>query len=137
MIRVYPIIWQSTITLREAYRRLTNDQSAATNLDQELVDKREQELLDMEDPDLIWDIFVDNKGQPEKYLECKRFIDSVVETAIDDRHHDNVENDTDGNQEIVTHLATALSISDLHEQVSARLPEGTVIPSKQWLRLQM
>ena len=77
--------------LGEAYRRLANDQSAATNLDQDLVDKRVQELLDMEDPG------VDNKGLPEKYLEflaeCKRFIDGVVETAVDDRRYDNVEND--------------------------------------------
>ena len=87
---------KSTI-LRETYWRLTTDQSAATNLDQELVDKRVQELLDMEDPNLIWDLHVDNKGQPEKYLEfladCKHFIDGVVETAVDHCRHDNVEND--------------------------------------------
>ena len=126
--------------LREAYRRLTNDSSAAGNIDQELVDKRVQELLDMQDPDLIWDLRVDNKGQPENLeflAECKRYIEGVAETAVDDCRHDNVENDADGNQEVITHLATALSISDLHNQVSTRIPDGTAIPPKQWLSIQM
>ena len=41
---------------REANRRLTNDQSSAPTLDQSEVDKRVRELLDMQDPDNIWDL---------------------------------------------------------------------------------
>ena len=36
----------------------------------------------------------------------------------------------------VTHLAKAISIRDLREQVSIRCPPGTSIPSDEWLRLQ-
>ena len=42
----------------------------------------------------------------------------------------------DGNHTVLTHLAKASSVHDLHEQVAKRLPEGTPIPSQQWLRLQ-
>ena len=36
----------------------------------------------------------------------------------------------------VTHIATAISIRDLRDQVVARCPEGTAVPSVEWLRLQ-
>ena len=52
-------------------------------------------------------------------------MEESVETAVDDRRHGEV-----------THLARAISVRDLLEQVSARCPQGTEIPSKQWLRLQ-
>ena len=35
-----------------------------------------------------------------------------------------------------THLAKAISVQDLLEQVTKQCPEGTAVPSKQWLRLQ-
>ena len=38
--------------------------------------------------------------------------------------------------ESVTHLAMAISARDLHEQIVKSCPEGTAIPSVQWLRLQ-
>ena len=47
--------------------------------------------------------------------------------------HDAADSD---DTDIITHLATALSIRDLHNQVSKRIPEGIPLPSKQWLRLQ-
>ena len=63
--------------------------------------------------------------------ECKRYIDEAVETAADDRRHDQlVDGDT------VVHLAVALSLRDLHKQVSKRCPDETPIPSQEWLRLQ-
>ena len=52
-------------------------------------------------------------------------MEETVETAVDDRRHGEV-----------THLAKAISVRDLLEQVSACCPQGTEIPSKQWLRLQ-
>ena len=121
--------------LREAYRRLTGDSSASSNATETEVDARIAHLLDTEDPDLVWDLRVNNSGRPETYttyLEfCQKYIDSQIETAVDDRRHDPV---VGGNA--VTHLATAMSVKDLHEQVAKLCPEGTPIPSIQWLRLQ-
>ena len=62
--------------------------------------------------------------------ECKKFISASVETAVDDRRHDDVENG-----ESVVHLAMALSIPGLHAQVKDRCPEGIPTTSIQWLRL--
>ena len=60
------------------------------------------------------------KDLPIYHTQAMRleFIQSFgkVTGKVDDRRHDNVGNDTDGNQEIVTHLAIALSISDLHNK---------------------
>ena len=126
--------------LREVYKRLTGDKSAASYESEEMVDKRVREMLDMEDPDLIWDLRVNNEGRPEEFAtfleECKNYIDGVAQTAVDDRRHDDVQTESDGSQEVITHLATALSVPELHKSVSARVPEGTAIPSQQWLRLQ-
>ena len=38
--------------------------------------------------------------------------------------------------DVVTHLAAAMSVRDFHDQVTKLCPEGTPIPSIQWLRLQ-
>ena len=66
------------------------------------------------------------------FLEkCQQYINSTVEIAVDERRHDTVKGD-----EIVSHLAQALSARDLHEQVTSLCPPGTPIPSIQWLRYQ-
>ena len=79
--------------LREAYKRLTGDCSASDSLDQAMVDERVAELLEHEDVD-AWDMRVNNQGRPEQFgtfLEhCKRYIDSQVDTAVDDRRHDSL-----------------------------------------------
>ena len=121
--------------LREAYRRLTGDCSASSTLSEKEVDERISQVLDDEDPDLIWDLRVTNRGRPETFSTfldvCRQYIGSQIDTAVDDRRHDAV---TDG--DVVTHLATAMSVRDLHEQVSKLCPAGSPIPSVQWLRLQ-
>lgn len=120
--------------LREAYHRLTGDRSASDTRSQAEVDARILQILDEEDPDLIWDMRTNNEGRPEEYgifLElCQEYIVSTIKTAVDDRRHDAVD------EEVVTHLATALSVRDLHEQVTLRCPGETKIPSIQWLRRQ-
>ena len=124
--------------LREMYWRLTGDSSSSANATEAEVDERVSQLLDSEDPNLIWDLRVNNQGRPEKYEafleECKKYIDSHmhVETAVDDRRHDTV--GMDG--EVVTHLAVAMNAQDLYEAVKKRCSEDTPIPSLQWLRLQ-
>ena len=90
--------------LREAYREWTGDQSAPNTLS-----------------DLVWDLRVMNSGRSEQYSDfltrCQEFVKAKVETAVDDRRHDQV--DEDGRQAI-THLAMAMSARDLHEQVAIK-----------------
>jgi hypothetical protein len=121
--------------LREGYRRLTGDCSASANITEREVDERVTQLLEDEDPDLIWDLRINNEGRPEKYVTflefSRKYIGSHIDAAVDDRHHDAVVGG-----DVVTHLATAMSVRDLHEEVAKQCPEGTSIPSIQWLRLQ-
>ena len=128
-----------TAIRREAYYRLTGDCSSARTVNEKEVDKRVNEFLQMEDPELIYDLRIDNEGSPEKYEtfleECQAYINGVVDTAVDDRRHDTLSTESDETT-VVTHLATALSVRDLHDQITKRLPEGCSIPSIQWLRLQ-
>ena len=113
-----------------------------TTLEKE-IDERIAEIFELQDPKLITDLRVNNKDQPERFSlfleECKRYINEKVETAVDDRRHDTVANNSD----IVVHLASALSAHNLHSEVqkrcpegTPRCPEGTPIPALQWLRLQ-
>lgn len=103
--------------------------SSSENLEQATVDERIQLIMDSQDPSIVDDLRHHNRGHPTKYdtfwEECKKYLDNVVETVVDDRRH--------GEQ---THLAKAISVRDLLEQVTKQCPEGTAVPSKQWLRLQ-
>ena len=121
--------------LREAYKRLTGDKAAATSLSEAEIDRRVKDVLDMEDPDLICDLRVDN-GRPEEYstfLEtCQQYITAHTEQAVDDRRHDKITNDND----VVTHLAMAMNTSHLYDQVCSTVPPDCPIPSIQWFRLQ-
>ncbi|CAC5383931.1 unnamed protein product [Mytilus coruscus] len=79
----------------EAYRRLTGDQSASLTASQTEVDKRISEILDNEDSELICDLRLNNRGQPEKYndflSECQNYINKKLELAVDDRRHDKID----------------------------------------------
>ena len=70
-----------------------------------------------------------NSGRKSQYdtfwEECVKFLEEDVSTAVDDRRHSDV-----------THIATAISVRDFRDQVVSRCPEGTSIPSVEWLRLQ-
>lgn len=57
--------------------------------------------------------------------EAKKYINEDLGVAVDDRRHGEV-----------THLAKAISVRDLREQVTVRCPHDTPIPSEEWLRLQ-
>ena len=111
------------------YKTLTGDMSAGENISDDVRRERVQTLIDIEDPDVIVDLREHNEGRPEKYQlffeKAKEYIDNVVETAVPDRRHDPV-----------SHLATAMSVKDFRARISETCPEGTEIPSKQWLRLQ-
>ena len=75
--------------LREVYRTLTGDASSASTTAQEEVDTRVEKLLETEDPDLIWDLRVQNAGRPESFTvfleECQHYLDAAVETTVDER----------------------------------------------------
>ncbi len=59
------------------------------------------------------------------FQKTREYLDNVVEVAADERRHDSI-----------NHLASAISVRDLREQVAKTCPEGTALPSEQWLRLQ-
>ncbi|XP_071947398.1 uncharacterized protein [Antedon mediterranea] len=121
--------------LRSAYRSLTGDCSSSETLDEAEVDRRLEQVLDEQDPELLWDRRHCNPGRPLEYdtflNKCRETINAGIETAVDDRRHDQV-----SENEVITHLATAVSVRDLYDQVIERCDEGTKIPSLQWLRLQ-
>uniref|UniRef100_A0A1X7U8A1 Uncharacterized protein n=1 Tax=Amphimedon queenslandica TaxID=400682 RepID=A0A1X7U8A1_AMPQE len=57
--------------------------------------------------------------------KCNHFLNKDIGIAVDDSRHGQV-----------THLACAISIRDFTTQVLSRCPEGTAIPSEEWVRLQ-
>lgn len=105
----------------------TGDMSSSENLCEAQVDERIDAIINTQDPSIVDDLRHHNRGHPTKYEyfweQCKKYLED--ETAADDRRHDEH-----------THLAKAISVRDLLEQVAERCPNGCPIPSKQWLRLQ-
>ena len=89
------------------------------------IDARIKKIVDSEDPDLIWDLRIGKKGREFFSSTVKQYIE--VQTAVDDRRHDTVDRDDD----VVTHLAVAMSAQDLNDAVKERCPENTPLPSLQ------
>jgi len=117
------------VVLRALYRDLTNDLSAPNDFDEAMIDERMKLVLDMEDPSVVVDLRHLNTSNKSKYDvfwdECQKFLQEGIGSAIDDRLH-----------QTVTHMAAAVSVSDLLEEVKRRCPNDTDIPSVSWLRLQ-
>ena len=113
--------------MREMYRCLTGDSSASTNLSEAAVDERIQSILRLQDPGILPDLRHLNEGRPEKYEvfweHCKKFLEE--QSAVDERRHGET-----------THLACVISVRDLVDKVTSMCPDGTAIPSRQWVRLQ-
>ena len=80
----------------------SGDQSAANSAQQAIVDNRIQH---MEDVNVVADLRSQNHGQTGNY-ECDKFLSEDIGQAVDDRRHGSV-----------THLARAISVRDLKEQV--------------------
>ena len=80
----------------------------------------------MEDPNVLPNL---HTGRPAKFNtfweECAKFLNEDVGNAVDDRRLGQI-----------THLACAILIRDLVEQVKAHCANGTPIPSVEWTRLQ-
>ena len=117
------------VYLREMYRQLTGDTSAASSESQKAIDERVQQALDLEDPVVVVDLRHHNRGHPSKsdqfWEACERYIHSTIELAVDNRRHDRV-----------AHLAAALSVNDMLSEVSKLVGSDVPVPSAQWLRLQ-
>ena len=115
--------------LRFFYRELTGDEACAATTEQEAVDKRIAQLVEMEDPHILQDLRALNKGKSSKYdafwEKCEQFINEDVGLAVDERRHVQV-----------SHLAWAISLRDLIEQVQLRCDPGVAIPCQEWVRLQ-
>ena len=103
--------------------------SALSNIHEAEIGERMRRILEMEDSDIVLDLRYLNSGQKSQYdvfwSKCKKFLDEEVGLPVDDRRHGTV-----------THLAKAILVHDLSEQVKARYPDGTLIPSESWIRLQ-
>ena len=79
--------------LREAYCHLTGHQSCSCNAYEQDIDERVKQILDDKDAGVICNLRINN-GHPEMYemfLDCcRRYIESKVNTAVDDRRHDSI-----------------------------------------------
>ena len=107
---------------------MTGDSSAAAN--EHIAEIEEsQTSTGYGRPIIVLDLRALHTGHKSEYDifwgERQKFLEEEVGTPVDDRWYS-----------LVTHLARAISARDLLEQVKARCPEGTKIPSEPWLRLQ-
>ena len=97
------------------------DLSASETTDQALTDAKVRLIIDTQDPSIVDDLRHHNPGRPSKYEkfweECKKFLNDEIETAVDERRHGQL-----------THLAKAISVKDMLQQVSQRCPPNTPIP---------
>ncbi|CAG8523511.1 4076_t:CDS:2, partial [Scutellospora calospora] len=118
--------------LQSIYKMLTGDMSASESLDEKIIDTRIRLALDLGDPEISTDLREHNIGRPSKYdafwkvaaqFLAGKTADAVV--AVDERCHDTV-----------VHLATAISVNDLLQQIRCECTPETIIPSAQWFRLQ-
>ena len=86
--------------------------------------------MEPEDPQMVIDLCsLNSSTEHAKYDvfwdHCSQHLNENVGTAVDDRRHSEV-----------VHLAQAISVRDLRDQVKMKCPEGTAIPSLEWVRLQ-
>ena len=105
-----------------------NSSAAATTSQSEL-DERVHVFFKLEEPHLVYDLRQLYSGRASLYdtfwEKAKEFLDEDVGTAVDDRRHSQA-----------VHLAKAISVRDLREQVTDRCPPDTPIPSEEYIRLQ-
>ena len=115
----------SLYLLRDIYKELAGDASAARTTDESEVDKRLHEALENEDPDIIVDLHEGRAEGQTKYdifwKKCEEFLQEC--TAVHKRRHGKT-----------CFMARAISVHDLIDQVTSRCPEGTPIPSEAWVK---
>ena len=102
--------------LRYFYRDLTGNCSAPSNLTEAEIDGRVRQVLDMEPEDLqtVTNLrSLNSSAEHAKYDvfwdPCSQHLNKSVGTAVDDRQHSEV-----------VHLAQAISVRDLRDQVKMK-----------------
>ncbi|XP_046341796.2 uncharacterized protein LOC124122725 [Haliotis rufescens] len=119
----------SPALLRYMYKFLTNDSSGAENTAQAAIDQRVEDVLELNDADVAWDLQRLN-GNPDS-TKFDTFWDEVEkyfherDLAVHERRH--------GSQ---LYLPYAISIDDLVSTVRGRVDPEVLIPSNEWVRLQ-
>lgn len=118
------------MVLRAIYRELFNDSAAAASLREEDLDHRVVSFfMESEQPDLLLDLRKLN-GNPGSTMfntfweETAKYFEEQAQ--VHDRRHEHN----------FTYLPVAISVEELRLKVKERLPEGTPVPSSEWLRLQ-
>ena len=100
------------------------DHSTACNLTESEIDVMMQQYNNMDDPGTIVDLCHHNCGPASKYKlfcdECGKFVHEDLGTGVDDRRHGDI-----------MHLARAISVHNLYNQVRARLPLEVPISSNE------
>lgn len=113
------------VVMQEMYRFLTGDSSQVVNDISKEVKARLDILLQTGDSENLVDLRELNRGKPVKFDTffdgVQAFINRNALEAVDERRH-----------EQHTHMALAISVHDLREQVSKNLPEDTAIPSENY-----
>ena len=108
------------------YQFLTGDGSA-TSISKDVMERLEF-MLDSQDPDVVFDLRVNNPGRPEVYSEfwsrVRELINEHSLKAVDDRRHGHI-----------CHMAVAFSVNDLREQIVSKYPDINA-PSVEWIRCQ-
>ena len=96
--------------LRHMYKDLVGDSSAAVTTSQQEIDDRVSAFFELKEPDLLYDLRETYAGKGSKFDmfwdKTKEFLEEDIGTAVDDRRHSQV-----------VHLAKAVSVRDLREQV--------------------
>lgn len=107
------------------YRDLTGDSCASLNLGEAEIDSRVRQVLDMEpeDPQTVIDLrnlnsSVERAKHDVFWDHCSQYLNESACTAVDDRRCSEV-----------VHMAQAISIRNLRDQVQLRCPEGALVPS--------
>lgn len=113
--------------LREMFKQLTGDKSASEYLSEAQIDERVKTAILSEDDEIVADLRHFNENTSNKFEVFFKAVETYLadKTAVQERRH------TD-----ITYLAKAISFRDLHSQVAKLVPEGTAIPSIQWLKYQ-
>lgn len=115
---------------------MVGDAFAVTTTSQEEVDEGITAFFELEEPDLIYDLRETYAGKGSKFdvfwSKAKEFLEEDIGTAVADRRHSQV-----------VHLAKAVSVRDLREQVKSRCPAyqwrgmySICIPSEAYIHLQ-
>lgn len=117
------------MVLRNIFRELSDDSSCSESSEQQIIDERVAEfLVTSDDPSLLLDMRTLN-GKPGS-TKFDAFWDEVDKLVVENA---SVQEWRHGE---CLYLPIVMSVEDLRNTVASRLPEGTLIPSNEWIRLQ-